>query len=181
MRPKLKRRMKRFSSDPVAGAGIIQKPADCRGTCHRVTAIMEESTRKRLTGVLLFLLMGTFVFAIFYSAYHPAMNPGTSIAGRPTASARKVVVENPIKDNRITLTLGNPVTVWKRKLVYHGIEEGRIHIAVYILELDPEVPYHHRIPIDEAEEGIHLAGKAFALVSYGKRRITLRIRGGSRQ
>lgn len=141
---------------------------------------MEELPKKRLTGVLFFLLTGAFVFAIFYSAYHPAMTPRAPIAENPGAPAQKKEIENPIKDNRITLAIGNPVTVWKRKLLYHGIEEDRIHIAVYILELDPEVPYHHRVPIDEAKEGIHLAGKAFDLVSYGKRSITLGIRGGIR-
>ena len=141
---------------------------------------MEESGKKKLKAILLFILMGGFVFAIFYSAYHPAMNPRTFNPAKPAPPVQKKKIENPIKDNRITLTLGKPVTVWKRKLVYRGIEEDRIHIAVYILELDPEVPYHHRIPIDEAEAGINLAGKSFDLVSYGKRSVELEIRGGTR-
>ncbi|CAB5111987.1 hypothetical protein D3OALGA1CA_2080 [Olavius algarvensis associated proteobacterium Delta 3] len=142
---------------------------------------MEEWSQNRYLRIFVLVVMAGIVFGVFYRAYNwPA---GQSM--RPPdgtykdASPKKTL--SPIKNNTLTLLRGRPVTVWKKKLVYHGLESDRIHIAVYILELDPEVPYHHRIPVRDAKKGIRLGGQAFDLVGYGKNRIQLGIKGDYRE
>jgi len=134
---------------------------------------MEEWSKNRFFSIFVLLVMAGIVFGLFYRAYNwPAgqsMRPPETTS--KDASSKKTL--SPIKDNRVTLLRGRPVTEWKKKLVYHGLENDRIHIAVYILELDPEVPYHHKIPVKEAKKGFRLGGQKFFLAAYGKHRIKL--------
>ena len=136
---------------------------------------MEEWSQNRFLRIFVLMVMAGIVFGLFYRAYNwPAGQspPPPETAYLDDPPKKKL---SPIKENQVTLLRGRPVTVSKKKLVYHGLDNGRIHIAVYILELDPEVPYHHRIPVKEAKKGFRLGGQQFFLDAYGKHRIRLGI------
>lgn len=134
---------------------------------------MEEWSKNRFFSIFVLLVMAGIVVGLFYRAYNWPAGQGP----RPPETAylddppKKKL--SPIKGNRVTLLRGRPVTAWKKKLVYHGLDNDRIHIAVYILELDPEVPYHHKIPVKEAKKGFRLGGQKFFLAAYGKHRVQL--------
>lgn len=142
---------------------------------------MEGVFRRRIQAILFFSTLIALGFAIFYGAYHGPWDP--RFRRRMEATRRiydkKPPPPPPIVNDKATLTRGQPLKIGKNKLLYHGIENEKLHIAVYILELDPEVAYHHRIPIKEAKKGIRLGGQAFNLISYGQSSLQLGLRNTS--
>lgn len=77
-------------------------------------------------------------------------------------------------DGRILLKRGQPVDFKKLKLVYRGLQDGKIRIDVYILELDPTVPYVHLLSKDEGRKGVRLGGRSFRLDSFSRGTVALR-------
>jgi hypothetical protein len=77
-------------------------------------------------------------------------------------------------DGRILLKQGQPVDFQRLKLVYRGVQDGKIRIDVYILELDPTVPYVHLISKDEGRRGVRLGGRSFKLDSFSRGTVVLR-------
>jgi len=136
--------------------------------------IVEEWSKNRFLNIFVLIVMAGIVVGLFYRAYKwPVGQSGVHPPEKKTKTVSTSKARSPIQGHRVTLLRGRPVTAWKNKLVYHGLDNGRIHIAVYILDLDPEVPYHHKIPIKEAKKGFRLGGQKFQLEAYGKHRIRL--------
>jgi len=137
---------------------------------------MEEWSKNRWLNIFVLVVMAGIVVGLFYRAYKwPISMSGVHPSDKKSTAVATSKKPSPIQDNRVVLLRGRPVTAWKKKLVYHGLENDRIHIAVYILELDPEVPYHHKIPVKKAKKGFRLGGQKFHLESYGKHRIRLAV------
>ena len=143
--------------------------------------MMEKSIKSRLFGIFVLLAVVALVTGVFYSAFHWPAGQSFRTGQEEPADPSAGNALSPVKNNILTLFSGRPVTLWKKKLVYHGMENGRVHIAVYILELDPEVAYHHRIPVKTAKRGFRLGGQKFTLESHGKHRIRLGIQGTYRK
>jgi hypothetical protein len=139
---------------------------------------MDEISKRRLKGVLLFSVLGFLLFGIFYGAYHGPWDPRLRnyVRQGPTATVTKPLPPPaPVQDGTITLRRGLRVTVGKRALIYYGVKDKQIHLAVYVLDLDPQVAYHHRIPLQEAEKGFRVAGHAYHLISQNRSTIRLTV------
>jgi hypothetical protein len=139
---------------------------------------LEEAKKRRLLGGLLFAAMASLMFGIFYGAYHGPWDPRLHQRLQERYPARQPVAPSPVEKDRVTLTRGQPVTVGKNRLVFYGRDDDSLLIAVYILELDPEVAYYHRIPEKEASSGFRLNGQDFALVFHRKNQIQLKTSSG---
>jgi hypothetical protein len=129
---------------------------------------MEETHKNRWLAVTSIALTAVFGIGLIYAAYVGSRN------------ARHRRLENtgaPLQSRAdgvdIILSLGREQKVGRNKLVYHGLKNGRIHIAVYITDLDPETAYHHTITMEDARKGIRLGGQSFGLISAGKSSIHL--------
>ena len=120
--------------------------------------------------------MAAILFGVFYGAYHGPWDPRYKRRMNERMGTAKSAALSHIEKDKITLNRGQPLVVGKSRLVFHGIEKNRIHVAVYLLELDPEVPYHHQIPIKEAKRELRLGGQDYVLVSHARNRIQLRTR-----
>jgi hypothetical protein len=136
---------------------------------------MDRVFKHRWQTILFFTVLAVLFLGIFYGAIHGPWDPRF----RRRMNERMGTVQtspppSPIQGDHITLARGQPLTVGKSRFVFHGIEKRQIHIAVYLLELDPEVAYHHLIPIKAAKKGLRLGGQGYVLTSYGKNRIKLR-------
>ena len=134
---------------------------------------MDRIFKHKWQTILFFTVIAALFGGIFYGAYHGPWDPRFKRRLDERMGTVKVARPSPIQKDKITLDRGQPLTVGKNKFVFHGIDRNQIHIAVYLLELDPEVPYHHRIEIKSARKGVRLGGQNFRLVSSGKNRIKL--------
>jgi hypothetical protein len=140
---------------------------------------MDEIPKRRLKGALLFSILGLLLFGIFYGAYHGPWDPRLRnyVRQGPTVTVTKPLPPPPapFQDGTITLRRGRRATVGKRALIYYGVKDNQIHLAVYVLDLDPQVAYHHRIPLQEAEKGFRAAGHVYHLISQSRSSIRLTV------
>lgn len=139
---------------------------------------MEGIFKRRRKSILFFSALSLMAFSLFFSTYHDQWNSVMQSRMEEIYNVYgiKMPKEEPLPtvyDGIVTLTAEQPVRVGKNKLIFFGIDKHAILIAVYMLELDPEFAYHHRIPIEEAEKGVRLGGQNFVLLSHGKNRIQL--------
>lgn len=130
---------------------------------------MEETHKNRWLAVSYLALIAVFFIGFIYAAIVGSRDPrdrrlGTTVSHPQSRNDDVIVI----------LSLGREQKVGRNKLVYHGLENDRIHIAVYIADLDPEVAYHHTITIKDARKGIRLGGQPFVLISAGKSTIHLK-------
>ena len=134
---------------------------------------MQDAYKQRIKGFLVFTAMGMLVFGIFYGAYHgpwdknfhKEMNNRQWLYERPKLPA--------VQKDRIILGLDQPVRFGKNKYVFNGLKDDQLLIAVTILDLDPEVAYHHAIPVKAARKGLRLAGQDFRLIAYRPKMLVL--------
>lgn len=139
---------------------------------------MDEIPKRRLKGVLLFSVLGLLLFGILYGAYHGPWDPRLRDyvrKGSPAAIAKPLPPPAPVQDGTIMLRRGQRVTVGKRTLIYQGVKDKQIHLAVYVLDLDPQVAYHHKIPLQEAKTGFRLAGQSYQLIWQSRSSIRLSV------
>ena len=134
---------------------------------------MQDTYKQRIKGFLIFTAMGLLVFGIFYGAYHGPWDQNFN----KEMNNRKRLYERPklpaVQKDRIILGLDQPVRFGKNRYVFNGLKDDQILIAVYILDLDPEVAYHHAIPVKEARKGLRLAGQNFRLITYRPKMLVL--------
>ena len=134
---------------------------------------MDRMFKHKWQTILFFTVIAALLIGIFYGAYHGPWDPRYKRRLNERMGTAQIPPRSPIQKDNITLSRGQPLTFGKNRFVFHGIDQGQIHIAVYLLELDPEVPYHHHINVDEAKKGVRLGGQNFVLISSGKTRIKL--------
>ena len=135
---------------------------------------MDGVLKHRWQWVLFIGVLVGLTTAIFYGAYHGPWDPRLrnrwdrmATLNRPAPLA--------IQGDKITLLLGQALQLPKIKLIYQGLDKNQIHLAVYLMELDPEVAYMHQIPISKAKRGFRLGDQKMVLLSHSKQRLTLRI------
>ena len=139
---------------------------------------MEEATKRRLQGVLLFAAMASLIYGIFYGAYFGPWDPRLRRRLQERYAMPPPPPPPPVQKDRVTLTRGQPVVVGKSKLIFYGLENNYFLMALYLLDLDPEVAYYYRISDKKAKGGFTLGGQYFALVFHRKNQIQLRILAG---
>lgn len=80
---------------------------------------------------------------------------------------------DPGKD-KIVLKVDEGVRIGHEKIIYKGLAgDGRLTMAVVLLDMDPEYPYIHEIGIRKAKDGFSLVGHRFRLISASRRRVLL--------
>lgn len=80
-----------------------------------------------------------------------------------------------IFDTRVLLRKNKSITVNNSRLVFKGIKDDRIHLDVYLLELDPEYAYPHYISKADVHKKIRLGDSTFQLLDVDKRILQLKI------
>jgi hypothetical protein len=137
---------------------------------------MDRIFKHRWQTVLFFATLAGIVYGVFYSAYRGPMAQRVQRRIDQAMRRSEQPPPKPIQKGRIVLSPNQPLTVDNKRLVFSGIENDQLIIAVFMLELDPQVPYYHRVPIREARQRFQLGGQAFKLVAYDEKGITLRAR-----
>lgn len=80
-----------------------------------------------------------------------------------------------ILENRIVLRKDKSITVNRSRLVFKGFKDEKIHLDLYLLELDPDAAYPHYISKADALKGIRLGDSSFRLLKVSKRTLQLKI------
>lgn len=86
-------------------------------------------------------------------------------------------VENQISlDQRVTLVKGERVGIYNTSLVYRGAEKGRVHMDLFLEELDPARAYPQSFPVDGEEDRLVRFGDvAYKVEGIGKNSLILRV------
>jgi hypothetical protein len=134
---------------------------------------MTEERKHRWASIVFFAGIGLFFLgATLFMAFGPR-DPAFNWASSPAIpNPRGNAGIDP--DGRLLLRRDQPVDLKKLKLVYRGLQDGKIRIDVYILELDPTVPYAHLLREDEGRKGVRLGGRSFRLDSFSRKAVVLR-------
>lgn len=79
------------------------------------------------------------------------------------------------RTDRLVLKRDERVDVGRTSLVYKGLENGKIVVDLYLLELDPKQGYLKMIDEDEAEKDFLLGPVTYRLVSVNNTYLALKI------
>ena len=80
-----------------------------------------------------------------------------------------------IIDNRIILKKDKGIIVNRSRLVFKGMKDQRIHLDVYLLELDPDHAYPCSIAKEEGHQNIRLGDSTFQILKASKNILQLKI------
>lgn len=113
---------------------------------------------------------------VFLALYSPALKNKDFFAD---AGRGQVIPEfqedSRILDKRILLRKDKSITLNKSKLIYKGMKDDKIHLDLYLLELDPEAAYPQYISQAEARKGIRLGDSTFQLLKVSNKTLQLKI------
>ena len=121
-----------------------------------------------LGGVI--LIMGSLI----YSMAAAPINTGFSSWSAP-ANASAAVQKSVVRNDRVVLMKNEPLTVGRTKLVFRGLEGSKVHVDVYLLDLDREYGYPNRFSRSRTGERITLGGLNYYVVSTGRKAISFRL------
>jgi len=77
--------------------------------------------------------------------------------------------------DRLVLKRDERIDVGRTSLIYKGIEDSKIVVDLYLLDLDPKQGYLKKIEEDKAEEGFLLGPVTYRLVSANGGYLALKI------
>ncbi len=119
---------------------------------------MDGERKSDWLGLLGLTAAGLFLFSSVYYAKLWDSRPETYSA-------------DPRKD-KIVLALNEGVRIGSERIIYKGLaDDGRLTMAVVLMDMDPEYPYIHLIGIREGKEGFSLVGHRFELISADRSRV----------
>ena len=119
---------------------------------------MDRERRNDWFGLLGLTAGGVLIFSMLYYANVWATRPETYSA-------------DPGRD-KIVLAAGEGLQIGSEKIIYNGLtDDGRLKMAVVLLEMDPEYPYVHLIDTRQAKDGFSLVGHRFELIAANRSRI----------
>ena len=134
---------------------------------------MDRIFKQRWKTILFFAVLACLFVGIFYGAIHGPWDPRFRRRMEKYQVQPSNAPKSFVRKDKLTLHLNHPLSTQRYRFVYHGIENHRIHLALYILDLDPNFAYHHRVDIAQARSGFRMGEQAFRLESYGKNKIRL--------
>jgi len=113
------------------------------------------------------LLIATGLFYFILGPKDPAYD------WRRTDTMRHPDGDGAVIGHRVVLIRDRQVVLPKLKLVYRGVENGRLFIEATLLELDPDVTYPHRIDPNRTTREFRMGESWFRLDSWNRSRVRL--------
>lgn len=136
---------------------------------------MPVKNRSKWLGLAFLALLASFpVFVGFYFA-DPRNNVFFHGRGGEQTTATDYKKASRILQDKVFLLKGSSLTVNNTRLVYKGLHDKHIILEYYLLELDPDCPYHSTIPRADTARGIRMGDGLFHLVSVGRNALTLQM------
>ncbi|WDP89079.1 MAG: hypothetical protein HUN04_04785 [Desulfobacter sp.] len=79
-------------------------------------------------------------------------------------------------DGRVTLVLGERISIHNTSLVYKGVENGRVNVDLYLEELDPARAYPQSFPESGGQDRVVRFGDvSYRVKGLGKNSLVLEI------
>jgi len=129
--------------------------------------------QQMVSSFFLVIALMTFV-SLIYGAF--TRNPDDRMREyRRRAEAAQPPRKSMVSVDRVILMKGEAVTVNRTRLVYQGVQDGTIHLDLYLLDLDSKYPYPKQIPKSAAREGFRLGPGRYQLLTANRKALTLRI------
>ena len=120
-----------------------------------------------LTGVLLFIVAGMVYFV------QGTKDPRYTMRPAPATGPKDYTGAGP--GDRIVLERDRDCRLRHLKLVYRGVEDGRLVFDAFLLQLDPDYAYGHRIDPAIAADGFPMGGHTFRLLNWSRSRVRLEL------
>lgn len=136
---------------------------------------MQTQEQKKYIGAILFLLPLIFAFGAVYSHYTKYISPdetNRAIFLNPPVTS-KVPSKSP--DYNVLLPKGYKVFINNTCLVYKGMSDDMIHMELYLLEFDQDIPYSRNFTKESAQDGIWFGNVQYKLVKAKKNTLRLKI------
>ena len=122
--------------------------------------------------IIFFLMSVTGVYAYYFTDWK---NDNTSKEIAQRESISEFQEDSRILGKRIILRKNKSITVDKNRLVFKGLKDKRIHLDVYLLELDPEYAYPHYISKADINKKIRLGDSVFQFLEVSNGVLQLKI------
>lgn len=125
---------------------------------------MDNKSKKKWLSILFFSVSGI----IFSASLYLIMAGAAPNAGGMPVSVASAVNAQPYPDNpRITITLKRDTRqrLGKLDIIYRGVKNRKLHLEVFVLELDPQYAYQHAIALRKASDGFRVGGHNLELLS----------------
>ena len=132
-------------------------------------------TRPQQTVASFFLVIALITFAALIYRAFTGDNDARLREYRRRAEAAQPPRKSMVTADRAVLMLGEAVSVNRTRLVFRGLQDGAIHLDLYLLDLDAQYPYPKQIPKDAAREGFRLGSGRYQLLSVNQKTLTLKI------
>ena len=129
--------------------------------------------QQMVSSFFLVIALMTFV-SLIYGAF--TRNPDDRMREyRRRAEAAQPPRKSMVTTDQVILMIGEAVTVNRTRLVYQGVQDGTIHLDLYLLDLDSKYPYPKQIPKSAARERFRLGPGRYQLLTANRKALTLRI------
>ena len=84
-----------------------------------------------------------------------------------------------IQTDQVFLNKNEKTFLNKTCLVFKGFDHGKINLDLYVLELDPDMPYALQLSKESLGQGIWLGDSLYKLVSVKKNKLHLKIQNSN--
>jgi len=125
---------------------------------------MENAQKRKWLSILFFSLSG-IIFGTSLYLITTGSTPSPEKMTIPVASAVNAL---PYGDqSRVTITLKRDTRqrLGNLDIIYRGVENRKLRLDVFVLELDPQYAYRHAIALNQASNGFRVGGVKFELLS----------------
>jgi hypothetical protein len=120
-----------------------------------------------ITGVILFVASGAIYF--IYGDKDPRYSMGLKGTSGPADYTRAVV------GDRLLLEKDRECRLQDLNLIFRGVEEGRLRFDAFLLQLDPDYGYVHRLDPDYAEQEFNMGGRTFRVLDWSRSRVRIEL------
>lgn len=139
----------------------------------KVRLMAFSRSQKMVSSFFLVIALMT-VAALIYRAF-TANHDARMREYQRRAEAAQPPRKSMVTANQAILMIGEAVTVNRTRLVYQGVQDGTLHLDLYLLDLDSKYPYRKQIPREAAREEFRLGSGRYQLVAANRKALTLKI------
>ena len=94
-------------------------------------------------------------------------------ADRQRAEAAYPPIRSVVMDGRLVLVKGRALTIGRTRLVFAGLDNGRIRLGLTLLDLDPQYVYPREIPRCDRQKAFRLGARHYRVAKVSNASITL--------
>ena len=135
-----------------------------------------QNQKKEGLGIFVALLPFIIAFAIaYYNSASSEVKPYQAWRDRVRHQQLYVASRTQVPAGQVALRKNTKVIIKKTCLVFKGFSHGVVNMDLYLLELDPDMPYPLSFTKDSLREGVWIDDTQFKLVSVRRNILHLKI------